>query len=200
MDMVTVSKLNEIRGLKYQFEFLLNDTERKGIENLLKLLNENGFFSSPASSKYHGSHYGGLLEHSLNVYKIFKELIKTYYNFDVEFKNIVIPALLHDLCKMGAYISLNNGNYVYNKNHEKGHALLSLKIIEQYITLLPIERLLIKYHMGEYGTFEFYDLLPYANGEYSLKELTDNYNEFPIIKLFHIADELATIKEKNEKC
>ena len=44
-------------------------TNRKGIDGVLKELEELGFYDAPASSKFHLSCKGGLLEHSMNVYE-----------------------------------------------------------------------------------------------------------------------------------
>ena len=98
---------------------------------------------------------------------------------------------MHDFCKAGAYIK-NGERYFYNKSHPKGHAALSIKIIKALIELSEQEEMIIRYHMGTYGTNEFSN---YAN-EYSLKELTEVYNKNPICKLFYFADEITALKEK----
>ena len=54
---------------KNKFIEILSGTNRKGIENVLSKLEELGFFEAPASTKFHLSSKGGLLEHSLNVYE-----------------------------------------------------------------------------------------------------------------------------------
>ena len=43
---------------------------REGSEKLLEFLmsKNSDFFEAPASTRFHGSYEGGLLEHSLNVY------------------------------------------------------------------------------------------------------------------------------------
>ena len=48
----------------------LVSTGRKGIRDLvLWLLEKTDFFTAPASAKYHSSYCGGLLDHSVNVWK-----------------------------------------------------------------------------------------------------------------------------------
>ena len=54
--------------LAKRFEALLRQTGRRGIENVLEELRALGFFSAPASARFHGNYPEGLLEHSLNVY------------------------------------------------------------------------------------------------------------------------------------
>ena len=46
--------------------------KREGADKLLEYLLSSGsdFFSAPASTRYHGSYAGGLVEHSLNVYPV----------------------------------------------------------------------------------------------------------------------------------
>ena len=58
------------KELKQRFKDAVAKTiQRDGIDNLMEWLeNETDFFKAPASTRYHGSYEGGLLEHSLNVY------------------------------------------------------------------------------------------------------------------------------------
>ena len=51
-----------------RFNDLLLKTGRRGIENVLAELERLGFYEAPASTRFHGSYPGGLLEHSLCVY------------------------------------------------------------------------------------------------------------------------------------
>ena len=52
---------------KERFMQLYAKIDRKGTADLLEWLEQSDFFVAPASTKYHGSYEGGLLEHSLNV-------------------------------------------------------------------------------------------------------------------------------------
>ena len=53
-----------------EFTKIVNENiKRDGISEFMNYLeNESDFFTSPASTKYHGSYHGGLVDHSLNVY------------------------------------------------------------------------------------------------------------------------------------
>ena len=64
--------------------------------------NETDFFSAPASAKTHGAYEGGLLIHSLSVYKILQNFSKNIPN--VKKEAVIISALLHDLCKVNFYV------------------------------------------------------------------------------------------------
>ena len=68
-------------GNKKEFiELLEKYVKRDGIENLITYLDEQSdFFTSPASTKYHGSYEGGLVEHSLNVYYSLLDEMKFIY-------------------------------------------------------------------------------------------------------------------------
>lgn len=53
--------------MKQQFIDKLKSTKREGIENVIAELDQLGFFTAPASSRFHLNREGGLLEHSMNV-------------------------------------------------------------------------------------------------------------------------------------
>lgn len=169
---------------------LLNSTNRSGISNLIAYLNSGGFFESPASVKHHGCYKGGLADHCVEVYTLlFVQNVELKLNIDCH--SLVIAGLLHDLCKVGKYQGTTQP-YTYKPNHLDGHALLSLKRIEPYIELKLIERIMIQYHMGVYGTYESNN----KYGEYLLQTLTTVWNAFPIVKIIYFCDEIATLKGK----
>ena len=58
--------------MKEEFLKLLRTVNREGIEELINFLEKSDFFKAPASTRFHGDHEGGLVEHSLKVYEIFK--------------------------------------------------------------------------------------------------------------------------------
>lgn len=68
-----------MNDLKNQIEGLLKATGRKGIEDLLAWMDENGFYTAPCSSKYHLAKPGGLAEHSLNVFRNAMSMINGLY-------------------------------------------------------------------------------------------------------------------------
>ena len=186
---------------------LLVSTGRENITKLLGYLECEGFFESPASTKYHRSHPGGLAEHSLGVYQLLEIYSPGFINkaagpgaitLPVVKDNLIIAALLHDICKMGAYIG-NTAPYKWNRAQPKGHALLSLVRIAKYIKMAPIEEMMIKFHMGTYGTFEFdsYASEYPIRGDKSLskeerygKSLGNAWYHNPIVKCMYFCDEL----------
>ena len=60
-----------LANTKERFLKIYEDSiKREGSTELLRWLEDSDFFVAPASTKYHGCHEGGLLEHSLNVYDL----------------------------------------------------------------------------------------------------------------------------------
>jgi len=163
---------------------LLESTNREGIDKLSQNLEDSGFFESPASTKYHGSYNGGLARHSYNVYKNYLKMISDL-DFPISRNSVIIVSLLHDLCKLGLY-SGDKIPYSFNVALAKrGHARFSIERIEEFIKLEDIEREIIQYHMGIYGTEFSY------SKEYTVSEMLAIFNKHKVVKLFHIADEIA---------
>ena len=94
---------------KEQFVLALKATGRKGVDNVLARLDELGFFKAPASTKFHGSVEGGLLQHSLSVYYEARMIRKIQIQIRPEIANrltedsVIIVSLLHDVCKAEIY-------------------------------------------------------------------------------------------------
>jgi len=171
----------------------LEGVQRDGMLDLLKWLDESGFFESPASSRYHGCYPGGLAHHSLNVLWRLEELVELT-GVDVPKESVVIACLLHDTCKAGAYLSKGDGGYKVNKDKPKGHARLSIERVKKFIELTELEEKMILYHMGVYGLNEFDE----RQGEYTLRGggMAHAWYHHPAVKLIYFADELATLAEK----
>ena len=51
-----------------EFRKLLNSINRDGMNNLINFIEKTDFYTAPASTRFHGSYDGGLLEHSMKVY------------------------------------------------------------------------------------------------------------------------------------
>lgn len=130
-----------------------------------KWLSDNGFFTAPASSKYHGAYEGGLFDHSYNVFTRLN-VLTTYNNLKWQRKQSpFIIGMFHDLCKCDQYIkvpgiltgaddtNISAGfHYEYDKGTLlKGHGSKSIMLLSQFINLTEEELLCIRYHMGAYG-------------------------------------------------
>lgn len=145
---------------------------REGSEKLLDyLLSEHSdFFRAPASTRFHGAHAQGLLEHSLNVYDCLKDYlsrprVKECYHMDYNEETIAIVALLHDICKINCYKESTrnqkvNGQWVqapfyeYEDRLPYGHGEKSVYIITGFMRLSREEAFAIRYHMGFSGSEE----------------------------------------------
>lgn len=158
-------------------EFLEIFTERvtrDGADRLLAWLEqETDFFTAPASTKHHGAHPGGLVEHSLNVYRRLREFtardlvghpVEGDFNLDTPLEETVaILALLHDVCKAGVYHTETRRRknpetgqwedyqaYIFRDPFPLGHGEKSLFLISQHMSLTAAEALAIRWHMGAY--------------------------------------------------
>ena len=97
--------------LKEEFlDIYKTNVTREGADKLLEYLlsDKSDFFTAPASTRFHGSYEGGLLEHSLNVYHCLKDYLsreraKTVYGMNYSEETVAVSALLHDICKVNFY-------------------------------------------------------------------------------------------------
>ena len=95
--------------MKNEFVSVLRATGREGVESLIARLEELGFFTAPASTKFHLSCEGGLLQHSLNVYHAAMKVREAMITMDASLESalpkesVAVAALLHDVCKAEIY-------------------------------------------------------------------------------------------------
>lgn len=171
---------NKIQENKEKYLNLLKEVQRPGIERLIDwLVGQSDFFTAPASTIYHGNYEGGLCEHSLNVYELFKEK-NTRFDLGLSEDSIRVMALLHDICKVNFYetykrnvnISENNDKtgwrkidfYKVNDQFPMGHGEKSVIMISCYIRLNREEMMGIRWHMGGYENKDNYNSLSAAWG------------------------------------
>jgi len=181
-----------IEGQKQIIISSLEEFSIDGMNDLILWMEVNGFFESPASTKYHGCYPGGLAEHSLELARIFTQL-NEMASLNIDHETIFLVSILHDLCKVGSYIK-EGDIYEYNKKQPPGHATLSLIRIKNYINLKPFEEQLIKFHMGVYQTYEFNK----ERGEYTFNEMIEAWKDRRI-KAFYFCDEFESMQSRKEK-
>lgn len=165
---------------------------------LMKYLQEEGFFTAPASTKYHGAYEGGLYEHCD---KVTERLIELTNNNNLSWQRDESPfivGMFHDLCKCDQYIPIVENeyelvagenklvsapkikSYEYNtKTLLKGHGSKSVMILSRFITLTEEEMLCIRYHMGAYEKEEW-------------TEFDQAIRKYPNVLWTHMADMLAS--------
>ncbi len=146
---------------------------REGADKLLEYLlsDKCDFFKAPASTRYHLSVEGGLLQHSLNVYDCLvdyleRKRVKEDYGLSFTDESIAIVSLLHDLCKVNFYkVELRNSKnekgvwekvpyYAIEDTLPYGHGEKSVYIISGFMKLTRDEAFAIRYHMGFSGNEE----------------------------------------------
>ena len=100
------------------FEDLLLSTKREGIDRLLEFIRKSDFYNAPASTRFHSCHEGGLLEHSMNVYRCLIAKIENNIWKDVlsniPEESLIITSLLHDLCKTYFYTTEMKNRKTYD--------------------------------------------------------------------------------------
>ena len=165
--------------MKEEFLKLLRSIQREGIEQLIAFIESTDFFTAPASTRFHGDHAGGLLEHSMKVYEILKEKIKNE-KLDVKEDTIIISALLHDICKLNFYkVDYRNAKnekgewekvpyYTIDDTIPYGHGEKSVMMISEYIKLTNEEKYAIRWHMGFTEPKELYGTIGQAYKKYPL--------------------------------
>ena len=179
--------------MKEKFIELLKSTNRQGIEELISFLEKTDFFTAPASTRFHGSFEGGLVEHSLKVYEILDYKVKNnVLNLEVPDDTIKIVSLLHDICKLNFYkVDYRNAKnalgewekvpyYTIDDTIPYGHGEKSVMMISEYIKLTPEEKYSIRWHMGYTEPKELYNTIGSA------------YKKYPLALLTHEADLEAT--------
>lgn len=187
------------KKLADDFVELLRTTNRDGIEELIRYLQEEtDFFTAPASTKYHGAYEGGLLQHSMNVYEVLR------YDPDGNFSfsdSIIIVALLHDICKANCYhtekrnvkengVWVENQIYVFEDELPLGHGEKSLYLASMFIELSDEEAAAIRWHMGAFDS-------AFRGGD---RGLNAAYEKYPLAVMLHMADMRATYIMERGDC
>lgn len=177
---------------------------RPGADKLLSWLETTDFFEAPASTRFHLSRPGGLVEHSVHVYHRLRDLYVSERQcaedqpflelLNGEEETIAICGLLHDVCKANFYsVEMRNRKneqgqweeypfYVVNDQLPYGHGEKSVYIISSFMKLSREEAMAIRWNMG----FSDND---FRAGGFSVGNA---FEKFPLALLTHMADLQAT--------
>ena len=109
---------------------LLRSTERKGIENVISLLENSNFFT--VGSHSHHRYVGGTADHALETLKFARR-----HGRGVDENSLIITSLLHDICNIRGYRDID------------GHGGRSASILKNvcHLELTTDECNAISYHM-----------------------------------------------------
>lgn len=182
------------------------EISRPGLGDLLDWLDKSDFFTTPASTRFHGSHEGGLCEHSLAVHDRIKVMNNAYMFMAVEGdpitsqapvnESLAIVALFHDICKVGSYKTEMRWRKDAKNKWEQyptykfdedfsfgGHGSKSMYLIMNFMKLTPDEATAINCHMGAWDQSQYSNPSP-------------AYEKCPLAWILHVADEAATYIDK----
>lgn len=146
-----------------KFKELMQEHVTVGFSNWLI---ENGFFTAPASTKYHGNYAGGLFDHSIEVAKALVDLTEKN---GLKWKNPRSPyivGMFHDLCKIDNYIEDHAGGWMHNLNADPRHGEKSVFFLSNFIFLTEEEILCIRWHMGAFDDRDNWSSFTMAVREY----------------------------------
>lgn len=149
-----MSKTKDDRLLEFM-DFMEPVRDYIEVNQMVDDLDNMGFFTAPASTKYHGAYEGGLFDHSIEVAR---QLVLLTEALDLKWDNPYSPyivGMFHDLCKCDNYVvDIETGKYKYNPDiiipghGEKSVIMLSRK----WSDLTDEEIACIRWHMGAYET------------------------------------------------
>lgn len=123
--------------------------------DMVKDLQEKGFFVAPASISHHGAYEGALFDHS---YEVTKALVHLTRKLELPWerpRSPFIVGMFHDLCKMDNYVKSDHEEWEYNNaTLLPGHGEKSVILLQRYMKLTEEEILCVRWHMGAFDNKE----------------------------------------------
>ncbi len=177
-------------GYKEDFEEIYKfKITRAGSAELLEWLKTTDFFTAPASTRFHCACLGGLVQHSVSVYRVMMDK-----HFDPSVDNeesFAICGLLHDICKAQFYKEStrnvkNDKTGMWEKKpfysiedaYPYGHGEKSVFLIERFLRLKTSEAIAIRWHMGGFDE-------SVKGGSFSIGLA---WQKYPIAVKLHLSD------------
>lgn len=177
-------------GYKEDFEEIYKSKiTRAGSAELLEWLKTTDFFTAPASTRFHCACLGGLVQHSVSVYRVMMDK-----HFDPSVDNeesFAICGLLHDICKAQFYKEStrnvkNDKTGMWEKKpfysiedaYPYGHGEKSVFLIERFLRLKTSEAIAIRWHMGGFDE-------SVKGGSFSIGLA---WHKYPIAVKLHLSD------------
>lgn len=186
-------------GFREEFEEIYRQNiSRAGSAELLAWLQKTDFFVAPASTKFHCACLGGLVRHSVSVYRVMRE--KHFAEGEDSEESFAVCALLHDICKAQFYKKgLRNVKneetgqwekkpyYTIDDVYPYGHGEKSVFLIERFMRLKTSEAIAIRWHMGGFDEAA-------RGGSFAISQA---YDKYPLAVKLHLADlESTYLREK----
>ena len=183
---------------------LLSGTHRNGIEQVISNLEREGFYTAPASTVFHGNYRGGLADHSLNVCLTALRLRELMLSLKPELEplllrdNVIISALLHDVCKIDIYKEEEKWRKDANNKWETyktfgvnysalplGHGEKSvIRLLQWGLELREDEMIAIRWHMSAWD-------MPFQSNEFK-GNFSAAQEKYPLLAIISAADGLST--------
>ena len=206
---LSLKYIPDIKSYKINIEIDYDDSDPRSVlytairnvEDFVERIPEE-YFTSPASTKYHGAFSGGLMYHSLGVLKAVLDTCDVYleglYVIDISrrYNDIFtrirydicsnLPAiLLHDFSKVGKYKFIKDKNkwkYNYNSEPSFQHGAESYRrIIHEGFHLSKEWELAVVYHMGVFNV-----------SKQEMMDFSSITEKVPEVLLLHHADMIST--------
>jgi len=150
-----------------RIEEFMNKVGQYVSAEFMEWLMEKGFFTAPASTKYHGNYEGGLFDHSVVVTDALVCLTRDNNLTWENERSPFIVGMFHDLCKIDNYVKVVDKpgvemfgsdeevgeEYHYDYNNSTlipGHGEKSVIQLLRFINLTDEEILCIRWHMGAF--------------------------------------------------
>ena len=187
--MIPVASMTPEEAKKEFLEIFSEKVKRPGAEKLINWISSTDFFTAPASTRFHCACYGGLVMHSLSVYKV---MMEKYFDPEKDSEeSFAICALLHDLCKAQYYkTSTRNVKNEETGAWEKkpyfavedqfpyGHGEKSVFLIERIMRLKIEEAMAIRWHMGGFDD----------NARAGGYGVSNAFDQYPLAVKLHLSD------------
>lgn len=191
--------------MKDKFCEILRSTGREGVEAVIENLEKLGFFKAPASTVFHLSCEGGLVQHSLNVCDMALMLRESMIARDTSLEeklpleSVIVAALLHDVCKAEIYKegfrnvkNEKTGEWEKVARYEVdysycplGHGEKSvIRLLSWGFKLTQDEIVAIRWHMSAWD-------LPFQSNEQK-GNINAAKNKCPLLTILQCADGLAS--------
>lgn len=185
-----MSYMSELSAEAEQFQEILLSVKRENIDKICKYLATTDFYTAPSSTKYHDTEPGGLMHHSVNVYRNLIQL-NDIFEGDYQEDTLKVVGLLHDLCKVNFYkrdfrnvkvegIWTQQPYISVEDQLPLGHGEKSVIVIQRFIELTDVEIFAIRWHMMAYDDLH----CTYAGN----LAITTASTKYPLIVLLHMAD------------